>query len=242
MIAGHSAGRDDLAVVLALAADPRPRPSIRRKRLRRPLAARRQSARRARSGPSRSSAAARRPAKRVARTRGSIGRLGRAHGHACRPRSRRVGCRRRTTLPGCASSSCLRRIRRLLSSLSFFATAPRIRAMQLPVWVARSIAGHRRELVHDRPRRRGRRTPPAPAADGADGRGARRPPHRSRPSPDPSSIRWYSGRSLPLYALTSSSTYRSATRQPRRSASRSQSSSWRPTPSPSPSRSDEIRA
>lgn len=32
------------------------------------------------------------------------------------------------TLPACANSSCLRRMRRLLSSLSFFATAPRIRA------------------------------------------------------------------------------------------------------------------
>jgi hypothetical protein len=44
------------------------------------------------------------------------------------------------TLPLAAISSCLRRIRRLLSSLSFLATAPRIRAWNCPSEVVRSMS------------------------------------------------------------------------------------------------------
>ena len=137
MIAGHSAVGDDLALVLALAADPG-RGQHPAQALRRPLpTARRRHAALVQVGGDR---AHRLPRKQTASRTPRPPPPPPAAASACPPRSRRGGCRHPRPCRSAAISSCLRRMRRLLSSLSFFATAPRIRAWNCPSAVVRSIS------------------------------------------------------------------------------------------------------
>ena len=129
MICGPHRGGHDLAVVGALAADPW-RGQHPAQALRRPRSALRLPVSRGCSGRRRSSAPVRRPAA-AARTR-DHGRLRRPHGHfvvlvAVRAQSRHP--RRR---PRWAISTCLRKIRSLLWSLSYRAMPPSIRAVKRP--------------------------------------------------------------------------------------------------------------
>ena len=240
MIPGHTAVGDDLAVVLALAADPR-RGEHPPQALRRPCAAaRRATPRSFRSLRDRPHRLARQePPRALAHDR----RLRRAHRHlvglvAVRSAAAtRDAAAPRRSPRACAGSggSC----RRSPSS----PPPPRIRAWNCPsVRRQINVAAHRGHVrqpqplaqIDERLQLARLAVQPIEVID-------QQPIDRPRAA-ESSSIRSYSGRCLPLQALTSSSTYRSTTCQPLRSASRSQSSICRSTPSRSPSRSDEIRA
>ena len=212
--------------------------SIRRNVCGRPPRPRSPSRHRARSVGRRSSAGSRPRAS--ARQHSRIDRrLGRGGRSAGRPRTRTAACRHRTAA----------RLRQLLvlapdPAALVVALLPRHGTQdtshELPVVRRQDRCRRVTDASSSRGRWHSRRTPPTPAAAGAAGQVAHDDRVDRRASIS-SSIRRYSGRSLPLYALTSASTYRSATCQP----AAGQPLAIRqlaPIARLSPSRSDEIRA